>query len=169
MGKLVLTLVLSIQISVAQESNCDSLLIASIVTIESGGNRLAKKFEPHLIKKYGWPPEYAYSYGLMQIVYGFHHEFCKLTKIEDLFITRINLNCGYKILKNCAKTNKTLVDTLSCYNGDKTGKYASKVLGVLSEKQKKMVQRTNDGSESASRISGKFRSHSRTDCEFFKD
>lgn len=46
------------------------------------------------------------SYGLMQVSYGLHKEFCGLKSVIDLFDPEVNLNCGLKKISTCLSRNE---------------------------------------------------------------
>jgi soluble lytic murein transglycosylase-like protein len=106
-------------------------LILAVIRVESKGNPKAIRFEPHLMAKHNWPKEWAKSYGLMQIVYGYHKDTCGLTFPAQLFEPKINIRCGIKILQNCITKYNNLERGLGCYNGDKTGRYSKLVLAAM--------------------------------------
>lgn len=106
-------------------------IMLAIIEVESGGNPRARRFEPHLVERYGWESSWAYSYGLTQVVYGFHYKRCGLKSPEDLYNAKTNIKCGTKIFKDCLSKEGSLNDALGCYNGDRTGKYAGRVRRAL--------------------------------------
>lgn len=113
----------------ALRNDVDPALLMALVEQESSFNPNAGRFEPNLYKKWG-SREKATSWGLTQVVLGWHGKMCGVTTAKQLLIPDINLNCGAKVLKNCLNSNNTLKEALSCYNGDKSGKYAQ---GVISK------------------------------------
>jgi hypothetical protein len=106
-------------------------IMLALIKVESSGNPLAKKFEPHLVKRYGWRKSWGYSYGLTQVVFGFHYKTCGLKYPSELYNPIKNIKCGTKIFLNCRARFPSLKDALGCYNGDKSGNYAAKVMAHL--------------------------------------
>ena len=106
-------------------------IMLALIKVESSNNPTARRFEPHLVRRYGWPKSWGYSYGLTQVVYGFHHKRCGLKSPAELYDAKINIKCGARILKDCQEKNDSLVAALGCYNGDRSGKYARKVMAHL--------------------------------------
>lgn len=114
----------------APERSLADIMLA-IIQVESGSNPRARRYEPHLVKRYGWESSWAYSYGLTQVVYGFHYKRCGLKSPEDLYDAKTNIKCGTRIFKDCLLKEGSLNKALGCYNGDRTGKYASRVRSAL--------------------------------------
>lgn len=116
-----------------KKSNAPSLsdVMVALIKVESSGNPIARRFEPHLVKRYGWPKSWGYSYGLTQVVYGFHYKRCGLKSPADLYNAKINIKCGAQVLKDCQQKTDSLAKALGCYNGDRSGKYARKVMAHL--------------------------------------
>ncbi len=106
-------------------------IMIALIKVESSGNPRAQRFEPHLVKRYGWPKSWGYSYGLTQVVYGFHHKRCGLKSPTELYDAKINIKCGARIFKDCQQKTDSLADALGCYNGDRSGRYARKVMAHL--------------------------------------
>lgn len=106
-------------------------IMLALIKVESSGNPTARRFEPHLIKRYGWPKSWGYSYGLTQVVYGFHRRRCGLKSPAELYDAKINIKCGTRIFKECQQKTGSLAEALGCYNGDRSGKYARKVMANL--------------------------------------
>lgn len=106
-------------------------IIRAIIEVESSGNPRAFRFEPHLIKRYGWQKSWGYSYGLTQVVYGFHFKRCGLKSPADLWEPKLNIKCGTKIFLDCRAKTHSLTAALGCYNGDRTGRYARRVEAAL--------------------------------------
>ena len=106
-------------------------IILAIIQVESKGNPFATRYEPHLIKKYKWHKSWGYSYGLMQVVFGFHYKTCNLASPGELFNPLKNIECGSKIFLSCHSRYRSLRGALNCYNGDKSGRYARKVERIL--------------------------------------
>lgn len=78
----------------------------------------------------------ASSFGLMQIIYGFHKQFCGLESYSDLLDPQKNIYCGTKLLRSCLDKRSGSVSQkfracLSEYNGDDSGEYANQVLSRL--------------------------------------
>ena len=117
----------SIKIS---NSNLSQIMLA-IIQVESSGNPFAMRYEPHLVKRYGWDKSWGYSYGLTQVVYGFHYKTCNLKSPSELFNPVANIKCGTKIFLHCHARHGSLRGALNCYNGDKSGRYARKVEKIL--------------------------------------
>jgi soluble lytic murein transglycosylase-like protein len=110
--------------------NLSDIMLA-LIKVESSSNPNARRFEPHLVKRYKWPKSWGYSYGLTQVVYGFHYKRCGLKSPADLYDPKINIKCGARVLKDCQQKTDSLTAALGCYNGDKSGKYARKVMAHL--------------------------------------
>ena len=106
-------------------------VMVALIKVESSGNSRARRFEPHLVKRYGWPKSWGYSYGLTQVVYGFHRKRCGLKSPAELYNPKINIRCGAQIFKDCQQKTDSLAAALGCYNGDRSGKYARKVMAHL--------------------------------------
>lgn len=106
-------------------------IMVALIKVESSGNPSARRFEPHLVKRYGWPKSWGYSYGLTQVVYGFHRERCGLKSPAELYDAKINIKCGARIFKDCQQKTDSLAAALGCYNGDRSGRYARKVMAHL--------------------------------------
>jgi soluble lytic murein transglycosylase-like protein len=106
-------------------------IMVALIKVESSGNPLAKRFEPHLVKRYGWRKSWGYSYGLTQVVYGFHRKRCGLKSPAELYDPKINIKCGALVFKDCQQKTDSLGEALGCYNGDKSGRYARKVMAHL--------------------------------------
>ncbi len=106
-------------------------IMVALIKVESSGNSNAQRFEPHLVKRYGWPKSWGYSYGLTQVVYGFHQKRCGLKSPSELYNAKINIKCGARILKDCQQKTNSLAAALGCYNGDRSGRYARKVMAHL--------------------------------------
>lgn len=119
--------ILKLITKVALETDIDPALLMALVEQESSFNYKAGRLEPHLIKKFG-SSEKATSWGLTQVVLGYHEKTCLIHTVTDLLVPINNLRCGAKVLKICINKTDTIRSALSCYNGDKTGKYASMVM-----------------------------------------
>lgn len=112
---------------IAVEQDLDPALLLGLIEQESSFNVMAGRFEPHLLKRFG-KKELATSWGLTQVVWGFHYEVCNVKSVRELLIPYNNIRCGAIVLKACIDKTDSIADALSCYNGDKTGKYAAKVI-----------------------------------------
>lgn len=123
---------LKCKINVAANNNdLDPALLMALVEQESSFQPNAGRFEPSLYRRWG-SREKATSWGLTQVVLGWHGDSCGVRTVKELLVPETNLNCGAKILKNCMDKYGTLRKSLGCYNGDRSGKYAS---GVISKYQ----------------------------------
>lgn len=108
--------------------NPTPLIMLAIIDVESKGNPRARRLEPQLMKKHGWPAAWATSYGLTQVVYGYHKDKCGLKSPNDLYNPRTNIACGLRVYNDCLKARGSVSGALGCYNGDRTGRYAKRVL-----------------------------------------
>ena len=135
--------------------NVDPIIIKAIIEQESQYNPVAVKYEEswerkysHLIKRKPndtietWKMNFK-SFGLMQVSYVLHKDFCDLDYYSDLFDPNINILCGTKILAKCLEDN----DKLTCikkYNGagPSAEKYKKEVLTRISRiiKNKEFVK-----------------------------
>lgn len=113
--------------TVAIEEDLDPALLLGLVEQESNFNVTVGRFEPHLMKRFG-KKELATSWGLTQVVWGFHRDLCNVKTVRQLLIPINNVRCGARVLKSCLNRYQSLFDALSCYNGDKTGRYANSVI-----------------------------------------
>lgn len=106
-------------------------VMLALIKVESGGDIRARRLEPHLMDRYGFKSHEATSYGLTQVVYGFHKDRCGLKSHTDLYDPITNIDCGAKVLKDCYKRTGSISEALGCYNGDRSGRYARKVLNNI--------------------------------------
>ncbi len=122
-------------------------LLEALVITESNGQADAFRYEPAYYKRYvEGRPEYAgmiprrvaSSYGLTQIMYptALQYGFDKFAEPELLFLPRVNLNLGAKILKALRVRFGSVESALQAYNGGpgnvgsaQTMIYSRKVLG----------------------------------------
>lgn len=124
------------------------LLLLAVATQESGaGLRYDRvRYEPKLqsrFKRAAWMNDAEYqalasSWGLGQVVYGLHKDFCGLNSYADLLRPETNLKCSARILSKCLERRAgsaafRVRACLSEYNGDGTGRYADQVMSRLAE------------------------------------
>ena len=94
------------------------------------------------MKKEPWMNEIEYdmnfcTFGLMQISYLFHKDFCGLSSFSDLFAEDINVDCGLKILADCLegaqekRKSERLRHCFVRYNGSQ--EYADEVMSRLAD------------------------------------
>lgn len=112
-------------------------VMLALIKVESGGDIRARRLEPHLMAKRGWQAHEATSYGLTQVIYGWHKETCQLKSHTDLYDPITNIDCGAKILKDCIRIKGSLEEGLECYNRGPGAKpdpnkiYSKKVLNNI--------------------------------------
>jgi len=111
----------------ALNHDIDPALLMALVEQESSFDPNVGRFEPNLYRRWG-SREKATSWGLTQVVLGWHGESCGVRTVKELLVPETNLDCGAKVLKRCIDKFGTIRKSLGCYNGDKTGKYASGVI-----------------------------------------
>ena len=135
----------------AQRYQIPQGLLYAIAKVESGirESNDSVRSEGHLEAKHG--EMNSKSYGVMQIM-GFNAaSLCSLSSWSELVGPKNlqnNVDCGARILKKCMdrarrplgfkadrKGSEVFTNALNCYNGDKTGVYAQKVLLAYSELQ----------------------------------
>jgi len=112
-----------------------SEIFRALVFTESRYKPEAERFEAKLFKKMqlkaNWKEKnLATSYGLTQVIYGFHKDKCNLKSHRQLLIPRTSIKCGLIVLRNCYDRFKTLDGALGCYNGDRK-LYPKRVKGNL--------------------------------------
>lgn len=126
----------------AQRREVPAELLRAIAKVESNideGNT-AVRSETHLEAKHGEMD--SKSYGIMQIM-GFNAKsMCNVESWADLVGRKnldTNVDCGARILKKCLERSTAsgkatrYRQALGCYNGDKSGQYAQRVLLAYSE------------------------------------
>lgn len=102
-----------------KESNIDPYLIFGIIATESNFNRLAKS---------------STGAGYTQVYEKYH-----LNKIKgrDIYDTKVNINIGVSIFKDCINKHKNEYNALACYNGATTDlKKEEYVIKVFKNKNK---------------------------------
>jgi len=136
----------------SKANHISPLIAKAIIKIESNKLRTDRiRHESHLLNKFKkekWmnPIEHqalSSSWGLMQIIYGYHKDACELDSYSDLLDPETNIKCGLTVLQGCLKANQEgnttelnkLRKALICYNGkgEKAKQYADKVLDTLLE------------------------------------
>lgn len=135
----------------SMDSGIPPLITEAIIKVESTQFRTDRiRHEPHLLNQFKREPwmnsmehkTLSSSWGLMQVIYGYHKDACGLFSYSELLDPETNVKCGLTALRGCLKGNleqpvdlKHLREALVCYNGK--GKnaeiYADKVLKKLLE------------------------------------
>lgn len=135
---------------VAADNGIPSAVIRAMAVQESGhlGSTDRVRFEPHLMNRFKPPAHlndiekkfYASSFGLLQVIYGFHAKTCSLKSYSELLIPEKNIRCGVTVLKtNLAQTKGTpaqrMREALRRYNGSgpQAEKYADRVMVRIGE------------------------------------
>lgn len=105
------------------------VVIKAIIEQESHYNPLRQKYEEKWEREYGWmipkkknenPEEWQMnfrSYGLMQISYVLHKDFCELTSYMDLLDPNINIACGVKLYSACLEDGNSEAYCIGKHNG----------------------------------------------------
>jgi len=119
------------------------IIIKAIIEQESHYNPFTKRYEKkweqdygHLIKRerdqtiQEWRMNF-HSFGLMQIGYALHREFCNLDSYVDLYNPIINIDCGTKLIATCIDAGNSEGYCIKKYNGSgpATEIYKNEVLG----------------------------------------
>lgn len=127
---------------IAPKHGLPPLLVKAVVQHESMWRADALKHEPHHMSRcseFANPAQRAMcasSHGLMQIMFSVHKKNCDLESWTDLYNPRTNIECGSKILAQCAERHAgapkhdRLRRILGCYNGDPVA-YPPKVFAEL--------------------------------------
>jgi hypothetical protein len=135
---------------VAADNGIPAAVIRAMAVQESGhlGSTDRVRFEPHLMSRFKPPAHlndiekkfYASSFGLLQVIYGFHAKTCGLKSYSDLLVPKKNAVCAIKVLKaNLAQTKGTpaqrMREALRRYNGSgpQAEKYADQVMVRIGE------------------------------------
>lgn len=128
--------------SISAEYDMDADLITAMVSVESGGEECAVRYEPH----YKWledPEKWAAlnhitvdtevtnqktSWGLMQVMGGVARELDHTTHLTKLCIPKVGLTLGIRKLKSLQRQYSKFEDAISAYNqgsprADITGVY----------------------------------------------
>lgn len=134
--------------SISAEFGINPVIVKAMAVQESGHwNRTDRvRFEKHLHGKFKTPPGlneiekqfYSSSFGVLQIVFGFHKERCFLSSYSQLLEPATNIRCGLTILSEnlkAAKGKNRLKQALTRYNGSgpEAEKYAEQVLARIGQ------------------------------------
>ncbi len=118
------------------------VVIKAIIEQESHYNPSRIKYESKWERDYGpsikkkknenieeWKMNF-HSFGLMQVGYALHKDFCGLTSYTDLYNPSINIQCGTKIYNSCIEAGNSETFCIKKYNGSgpATEKYKNEVL-----------------------------------------
>lgn len=118
------------------------VIIKAIIEQESHYNKEAKRYEAKWERDYGrliprknneslkeWRMNF-YSFGLMQVGYALHKDFCDLKHYTDLINPATNIDCGTKLFDACLDEGNSEVYCIKRYNGsgDATEIYKNKIL-----------------------------------------
>lgn len=133
---------------VAKRHKLSPLLLTAIAEVESGqdATNSAYRFEEHVFSRVK-RRDHATSWGVMQVMGHNIPKFCSdlaqgYADIVGSKNLEANIECGTRILVSCmryaqkngASTRSNIIQkAISCYNGDDTGKYASKVMYAIGE------------------------------------
>lgn len=124
---------------ISRAHGVDPKLVESVIEQESNWRSDAMRFEPGVARDFNSRgvrddevTALATSFGLMQVLYGFHRERCGLKSATELFDPRTNIRCGIAVLKACFAKSNDVRRALVCYNGAET--YADEVLKRLANK-----------------------------------
>jgi len=122
-----------------------SIVIKAIVEQESHYNPQRIRYEQKWEKNYGhkikrvpgqtledWRMNF-YSYGLMQISYVLHKDFCELKSYIDLYDPEKNLQCGIKLYSACIEAGNSDTYCIKKHNGSgpSTEIYKNEVMGRI--------------------------------------
>lgn len=134
--------------SISAEFGINPVIVKAMAVQESGHwNRTDRvRFEKHLHGKFKTPAHlneiekqfYASSFGILQVIYGFHKERCKLSSYSELLEPAKNIRCSLTILSEnlkAAKGKNRLKQALTRYNGSgpEAEKYAEQVLARIGQ------------------------------------
>jgi hypothetical protein len=129
---------------VSEQNGVPLVVMEAIIDAESlpAWNQFSFRMEPHLRGQVKHGDAGACSYGLTQVVYGFHSDRCGLTNPVQLYDPEISVACASKVLKACwsktsGPTKARLAESLKCYNGGSA--YSRKVIAAIEEKLFKEV------------------------------
>ena len=129
--------------NVATDEGVPTPVMTALIEAESypSWNQFSFRMEPHLRGKVKHGDAGACSYGLTQVVYGFHAEACGLSNPVQLYDPEIAVRCASKVLRECwgraqGGSKERLRQSLRCYNGsgEKAEAYSKKVLAAVEEK-----------------------------------
>lgn len=119
------------------------IVIKAIIEQESNYNPHRKRYEEKWERDYGpsikrkrhenleeWKENF-HSFGLMQIGYALHKDFCGLKSHVDLYDPRKNIACGIKLYGSCLESGNSETYCIKRYNGSgaATEIYKNEVLG----------------------------------------
>ena len=106
-------------------------LIEGVIMVESKFDETAVNFEPDLCKRKKWSEDKCASYGLMQVIYGWHKKDCGLKSHVDLYDPETNIQCGAKVLSGYLRQERgDVAAALKRFNGIKGSGYEVKVLSA---------------------------------------
>lgn len=101
-------------------------------------NQFSFRFEPHKRKELG--DAGACSYGITQVLYGYHKKTCGLENPLQLYNPEIAVKCGAMVLKSCYRKAKggykqRVRDMFKCYNGSgaDADRYANDAMSKLDD------------------------------------
>lgn len=132
--------------SISAEFGINPVIVKAMAVQESGHWNATDRvrFEKHLHGRFKTPPGlneiekqfYASSFGIGQVIYGYHKERCKLSSYSELLRVDVNLRCTLTILSEnlkAAKGKHRLKQALTRYNGSgpEAEKYAEQVLARI--------------------------------------
>lgn len=136
---------------ISRANGVDPKLVESVIEQESNWRSDAMRFEPGVARDFNSRgvrddevTALSTSFGLMQVIYGFHGERCGLKSATELFDPRVNVRCGVAVLRTCFSRSNDVRRALVCYNGgskcaeeqgcSKAEEYADEVLKRLANK-----------------------------------
>lgn len=104
-------------------------LLEGLIQHESKWDEKAYTREKSLCRKKGkWTEPNCYAHGLTQIVLGYHGSRCR-TDSRGLLVWKRNILCGGTYLgESYRKAHGNVRLALAYFNGDRSGRYAAKVL-----------------------------------------
>lgn len=132
--------------SISAEFGINPVIVKAMAVQESGHWNATDRvrFEKHLHGKFKTPAHlneiekqfYSSSFGILQVIYGFHKERCKLSSYSELLEPAKNIRCSLTILSEnlkAAKGKNRLKQALTRYNGSgpEAEKYAESVLARI--------------------------------------
>lgn len=132
--------------SISAEFGINPVIVKAMAVQESGHWNATDRvrFEKHLHGRFKTPPGlneiekqfYASSFGIGQVIYGYHKERCKLSSYSELLEPAKNIRCSLTILSEnlkAAKGKNRLKQALTRYNGSgpEAEKYAESVLARI--------------------------------------
>lgn len=124
---------------VAREEGIDPIILTTIINQESGWNPHTFRHEPHLEAKFGRAG--STSFGLTQVIYGWHKDRCGLSSHLELFDAEVNIRCGIAVFRHCLKSSSVkdksgkLRDALRCYNGsgNQAREYSNQLMASIQQ------------------------------------